>query len=256
MNSFLTMCDRLEAQIRYRHLAVSMDHCIIVFGGKWYHKEPYSILTLWMYNLYTEEWGKHSISSEEITDQWGNAQHRYLAVLAVHSACAVAIGADIYLFGGRGWDHATNALLKLSRKQKGEFSWSCIESKSTPSPRYNHTGWEYTEKLWIFGGVGIHWDHFLNDFGDFTTAGVTNQLLRFDPYSKEWTTPICTGNIPEPRFGHSTTILRGTVWLTGGSDETTMRFGFDDLFNWKWILLFGQRCILVNQSHMEETQSL
>ena len=218
----------IAAPIRNCHLAVCIGHCIIVFGGKRNHK-AYSTHTFSMYNLFTEEWKTHAITPGKFSGQ------------RLHSACAVAIGADVVLLGGHGSNHITtnyitNAVWKLSRNHKGEFSWSCMTSSVSlmkPSPRTCHTGWEYGEKLWMFGGVGTEVCDYLNDNGDFTWRGenevYNNQLLCFDPCCAKWTNPQCSGNIPQPRAGHVSAILGGRVWLTGGFDQSHTRILFNDL---------------------------
>ena len=201
---------------RNNHLAVPIEHCIIVFGGTWGFKQPYGICTIWVYNWYTEAWKKHSASIEEITKQLGN-DAEYLS-LASHSACAAAIGADIFLFGRMehrgGVRFSINPLMKLSRNNQGEFSWSCIKYQSKiRSSRYAYqTGWGYAEKLWIFGGGGVEVDDYLNYNGGFDLTrsyyNYNNQLLCFDPSCEKCTNPQCSGNIPEPRSLHSTAILK------------------------------------------------
>ena len=225
-----------KALTRYGHLAVRMNHCIIVFGGMGMSKRTYSIHTLWMYNMYTEAWEEHSVPLGDLTEHW---EKKFLPEVkgvspAIQFACAVAIGADIFVFGGMCVvghtelsTYVSNGLFKLGRKHRGEFSWSCIKYRSkvhSPSPRFYHTGWEYAEKLWIFGGKGPTNDGYLNDNGDFM-GPYNNQFLCFDPLCEKWTNPPCSGNIPEPRCDHFTAILRDTVWLTGGINDTKL---FDD----------------------------
>ena len=74
----------------------------------------------------------------------------------VRGACAATIKQHIYMFGG--WDlksaDTTNDLWKLSSKN-GCFNWSKIEfppDVRLPSPRFDHSGWEYANCLWVFGG--------------------------------------------------------------------------------------------------------
>ena len=63
------------------------------------------------------------------------------------------IGTDVYLFGVKE-DHLSS-MWKLKRDRKGCFSWNKVYVNEEPSYRCHMTGWEYAEKVWIFGGYGI-----------------------------------------------------------------------------------------------------
>ena len=202
-----------EARKRFDHVAVRLDHYIVVLGGSWLRddvKEPLPLNVIWMYNLYTEQWIKHRIPVIKMvpppTDQ----------------GCAAMIDSDIYMFGGNisKLKTQTNALCKLSRTLNACFEWSKIEVLSkakSPSPRSQHSGWEYDGKLWTFGGWSKSPIGFLNDHGDydFQTRG-NNQLLCFDPTSQEWRNPKCSGSVPQPVAGHAATIIADNVWQFGG----------------------------------------
>ena len=206
----------------FGHVAVQMGHYVLVFGGGRY-SEMYIALplhTIWKYNLYTEWWSKHEIASWQRTPP------------VCYWACAVAIGSGVYMFDGRKWAgcSAADALWKLATTSEGNMFWSRIvisDKKNVPSQRRKHTGWEYKDKLWVFGGVAESPVGYLHDFGDFVGT-CTNQLLCFDPSKPEWTNPKCTGSVPTPRAEHATTEVNDKVWLYGGSNEYTTCF--DDLY--------------------------
>ena len=126
------------------HVAVRLSNCIFVFGGEFMDekKGPLSLRAIWMYNLYTEQWRKHVIP------------YRNLAPPPSRDSCAVAVGSDIYMFGGYLYrDGDTNSLWKLTISATGCFVWSQIIDKNqekTPSPRSDHSGWEYAGKVWPF----------------------------------------------------------------------------------------------------------
>ena len=200
------------------HVAVRLDHYILVFGGV--HGERCSF-PIWMYNLYTEQWSTHwSLQTEHGPSQMVNA-------------CAVAITDDVYMFGGRDpvTDYWSNTLWKLSKSLKGLFTWCKVRTKNMnlPSPRDRFTGWEYAGNLWIFGGRGDLPDGYLNDHGEISTRGITrnNQLLCFNPSSEEWTNPECSGQVPTPRGAHATATIRDKVWLYGGYHFPTV---LDDFY--------------------------
>ena len=148
-------------------------------------------------------------------------------------ACEVAIRTDIYMFGGtmnsKGTEE-TNDLWKLSISQ-GSFKWSKIDFQhdmKLPAPRVNHSGWEYAECLWVFGGTGYTWhNNYLCDHGIFSLR-LNNQLICFNPSTKVWTNPQCFGAVPSPRYNPKTTIIKDKVWLFGGQNEFFV--GCEDFF--------------------------
>ena len=193
------------------HAAVCVENHIIVLGG---NDENYVSLpchNIWMYNVYTEQWGKHVIRNGKD------------APPGTDNPCAVVIKGDIYMFGG--WLPAdtihTNALWRLSRTPERCFEWSkgiARTEKKTPSPRECHSGWEYKGQLWTFGGLGIPLVDYLNDHGNFigNDIGENNQLLCYDPLSEHWRSLNPSGTIPEPRSEHASTIIGDKVWIYGG----------------------------------------
>ena len=196
------------------HVAVCLEHRVLVFGG-WDFKV--SQRTIWAYNLYIEKWRKHEIPRQQRTPP------------SCYRACAVAIGADVYMFDGRdltGRPSADDALWKLaSRSPEGNMFWSRIvieNNMQVPSYRQDHSGWAYQGKLWVFGGVAELSAGQYHKFGQFSDVGhfcrYTNQFLCFDPSNTEWTNPNCTGSVPIPRRQHATTLVNDKVWLYGGKD--------------------------------------
>ena len=176
-----------------------------------------------MYNLYTEQWRKYEIPNKKRVPP------------SVAKACAATIGEDVYMFGGMYLDISmkTNALWKLSKTPQDSFNLSEIEFQDNaklPTPRYEHSGWEYADMLWVFGGSGKRPSklrtEYINDHGDFT-QGVNNQLLCYDPSSQTWTNPRCLGAVPSPRADINTTIIEHQVWLFGGYSKMVT---FEDFF--------------------------
>ena len=224
----MKMPDGYEARKRSCHMAVKQDHCIVVFGGFQDPRRPSEneflspdMHTIWMYNLFTEQWKRQKVSNLK------------MAPPCVGNTCAVVIGRDTFMFGGRmimirkqnKTESVTNALWILHKMPQGCFSWRLINSQSkqkSPSPRFSHTGWEFAEKLWVLGGSTKHTDEYLNEHGDFTSDKYikTNQLLCFDPSSGEWINPECTGDIPEPHSDQPTTKIWDKVWMLGKKHRT------------------------------------
>ena len=130
-----------------------------------------------------------------------------------------------------GTDIPIESLWKLTKTSKQRFICREIDftftRKKIPSPRCNHAGWEYSGRLWTFGGFALTpVCHEWNDHGDFVNF-CTNQLLCFNPQSKQWTNPKCYGSVPAPREKHATTSFGDKVWLFGGKNRGVV---FDELF--------------------------
>ena len=234
----------------YGHVAINMGHYILVFSGRSLNNHSYIPLhVIWMYNVYTEQWRKHVIPQ------------RQTVPAERHSACAMAIGSDVYMFGGHLHRECriTNSLWKLAMDPKGSFDWSKIvitNKKKTPSSRAFHTGWEYAEELWTFGGLGGSPAGFLNEYGKFVHGGCNNQLLCFNPSNEEWTNPQCHGMVPEPRAYHATTINQNKVWLYGGWASGIVCHDLHELnmHSCIWTLIQTQQMQL--QAHMSCTLSM
>ena len=174
----------------YKHCAVCLGHCVVVLGGI----------------------GETRVDAPE----------------PFRSAIAAATNGTIYTFGGVD-QSVRNALWTLTRT--GEcFTWTFLKpkcDKESPSPKTAHTGWEYTGNLWTFGGTGPSQWGYLNDHGDFASTR-NNQLLCFDTNSDKWINPQCYGNVPSPRWGHASAIIKNKVWIIGGFESTHR--ADDDMF--------------------------
>ena len=201
------MSDETGPHEIYGHVAVRLDQYIIAFGGE-VNDELLSIRIIWMYNLYTEKWKKHTIpSSSEAPATFYNKNS------------AVAIGSDVYMFDGRQASEDPNDALWMLTTLEENIYWERVISNSTPSHRWRHSGWEHEGQMWIFGGKCK------------ATKGYCNEFLCFDPSTKEWTTPKCSGSVPTPRGDHATTQVKDKVWLFGGRNWVFHnQYICDDLF--------------------------
>ena len=210
--------------LRFSHMAVQLDHYILVLGGTWVddideeEEKALPLHEIWVHNLYSEQWRKHVMPDQKT------------APPGTVDATATVIGSDTYMFGGwmiRDDDHErqgttdfSNALWKLSKTSNGGFAWQQIKSmckEKSPSPRYDHSAWEFENNLWIIGGrlpLSVNQSDYLNDHGDCEEDN--NQLLCFDLSSGEWTNPRCFGDTPEPCAGHGMSIIRARAWFFGG----------------------------------------
>ena len=193
-----------EPELYCGNAAVQMNSSIFVFGGQRTISKNIPLQKIWAFNAYTEHWKQHVISAD------------LTAPPETVYACAVAIEPDIYMFGGVHSHKVQNGLWKLSITSETErFDWSKTKFQrhvKLPSPRYQHSGWEYQRCLWVFGGCGESCTSpgYLNDLGD-STGFVNNQLLCYNPSNHSWTNPECFGANPSPRFAQCSTIMMHKV---------------------------------------------
>ena len=202
------------------HSTVQLDNFLIILGGSQHHDDDLQFTrVIWMYNLHTEEWRQQVIPQHEI-DKNGAPE-------PFCGAVAVAINGTIYTFGGKSYgkyadsNRYRNALWTLSKGNTGYFTWNFKgqRDKASPSPRSGHTGWEYAGKLWVFGGKGPSQESYLNDHRDIPgrhNCTMNNQLFCYNPNIQKWTNPQCFGDVPSPRSGHASTIIKHKVWIFGG----------------------------------------
>ena len=237
-------------ETRYEHQAVHMGHCIVVFGGirdDWDSGTKYfSYLDIWMYNLFTEQWQKY-ICSNKMAPPKGQIR-----------SCVVAIGTDIYLFGGKStcissWEPYNNELWKLTNTVEESFNWKEIAAhtkENTPSPRAFHSGWAYEGKLWFFGGEGPSPTGYLNPYNDdfhlfqgFSDYFENNQLLCFHPSEQRWCCVKQSGAVPSPRCSHAATVMeeKHKAWVYGGNSCQTDQYFYDlhalELSSFTWTLI-------------------
>ena len=210
------------------HTAVRLNHFIMVLGGSTrtnIHPFQDNSYTVWLYNIFLEEWKKYQIPKNK-------------RVPKLDRSCGIVIREDVIIFGGKGvlTNIISNELWKLTWNTNDSFEWNRILVKhqtKTPSPRTEHSGWEYDGKLWTFGGFGPSINDYLNEHGNMQTYSmddgnyVNNQLFHFNPVSNEWTNLQCFGTVPSPRERHATTVRGGKLWLYGGDNVDKY---FDELY--------------------------
>ena len=182
------------------HVAVRLnDHivvmCLKLFSEHYVRTANKYIQVIWMYNLWTEQWKKYSIPTEEEPPP--------------SECCAVALASDIYIFGGVERSRRQGYMTTLWKLTDTELCTIQVQSGTkTPSPRAGHCGWEHGGKMWIFGGHGLSpvGDVFLNDYGDFEpwnsnvdAGGYSNQFFSYDPSMNIWENVKPSGKIPLPR---------------------------------------------------------
>ena len=207
---------------RRSHMAVLFHGRIVVFGGlvniytDSMDIDAFESNVIWTYKLDSDRWEKFVINSEDMPPP-------------LVCACVVAIGSKIYVHGGcvgklefeYPWN-LTNKTWELTKLPQHGFKWHEIKFENeshAPSPRQGHSGWEYHQKMWTYGGHGVHPDGYIKNaranfefhFNDIE-AGFNNQLLCFDPAHEEWSDIGSTGAVPPPGFP-GISLTGNTVWL-------------------------------------------
>ena len=246
-----TLEEKMEAPLLFDYVTVKLQNYVLVFAGKSMMEDISSKEVrhfIWSYNLYTDQWRKYRIPASESTPDM------------VQGASAVAIGTDVFMFGGRcpalwpyfSWNH----LWKLTINKNRYFRWTKIPEKANseiPSHRSGHSAWEYKAKMWVFGGLGIPpflGTGYLNEHGDFT-KGYNNQLLCYDSCCNTWTNPECLGAVPSPRGKHATASVRDKVFLFGGYQSTSLGdFFVMNMNSLSWTM------IKTNQPHPEPRKAM
>ena len=248
----------MKAPVLWEHVAVNLQNYVLVFAGRCTPvmediKSEDVRRFIWSYNLYTDHWRKYQIPESKSTPD------------AVYKASAVAIGTDVYQFGGSclGGGYS-NDLWRLTINKNSYFTWTKMPENAksqTPSNRFRHSAWEYKGKMWVFGGNGISPSQgFLNEHGDLINP-YNNQLLCYDPCSNTWSNPKCLGTVPSPRQLHATSIIGDKVFLFGGFQSNALgdffMMNMDALF---WTMLitnqpypgpcFGMSLTSVTANHL------
>ena len=111
----------MEGKVPYvkKHIAVTLDHYIVVMGGIDSETGQVNAHSVWLYNLFLEQWQKYEIPKKK------QAPDNLIR------ACGVVIGKDIITFGGetRTQETKSNELWKLTRNTNDSFEWNRILSE-------------------------------------------------------------------------------------------------------------------------------
>ena len=138
------MADITEPSISclQNHVAFGLKDTIVIITSRetffkpWPEEVDTWMLEIWVYNLWTERWGKYSLPQGKTL-----SKPYYLH--------CVAIGSVMYMLGRLG------KLWKLTRSSDGTFDINTLNQDNhskVPSPRHGLCSWEYGDKMWIFVG--------------------------------------------------------------------------------------------------------
>lgn len=119
------------------------------------------------------------------------------------------LGPKVLVFGGQVEGFFFNDLVAfdLNTLTHAHPRWELInpvDGNEPPPSRTNHVAIAHNDKLYIFGGTnGVDW---------------FNDIWRFDPVTRTWTKLQCSGFVPEPREGHSASLVGDVIYVFGGRD--------------------------------------
>ena len=228
---------------RKGHMAVKVPGQIVLFDGEDIVTENIngtvhhitvnmiSMREIWVYHLDIDRWLKTALPETHVVPP------------PTACACAVVIGSQIYMHGGAilvelAKPKITGALWKLTNTAE-VITWSEMKfrnKKSIPSPRLAHAGWEYEDKLWIFGGWGLRPENYMfnddsedsNDNNDDDNGKISNnQLACYNLNNHEWKIVQVWGAAPSPRESHAVAKIKDHIWLYGGRVKNEI---YDDLY--------------------------
>eukprot|EP00602_Paraphysomonas_sp_CaronLab_P000197 CAMPEP_0185031222 /NCGR_PEP_ID=MMETSP1103-20130426/18569_1 /TAXON_ID=36769 /ORGANISM="Paraphysomonas bandaiensis, Strain Caron Lab Isolate" /LENGTH=252 /DNA_ID=CAMNT_0027566671 /DNA_START=41 /DNA_END=796 /DNA_ORIENTATION=- len=103
-----------------------------------------------------------------------------------------------------------------------------IVNGKSPSGRGGNSAVYIDGKLIVFGG------HFLESEGKFEYL---NETWVFDIEKVAWQLVKCSGELPAPRYGHSTHVIGSRMFIFGGKGRNGMLKDvmFLDLMEWIWV---------------------
>ncbi|BFZ07987.1 hypothetical protein BsWGS_11026 [Bradybaena similaris] len=150
-----------------------------------------------------------------------------------HSATYDPTMRCIYIFGGSKnakWFHDVYMF------DLDENKWTLVKASGKAPTRAYHSTTLYRHELWIFGGVFPRPDP--------QPDGCDNEVHIFSPVMENWYKPIVTGEKPQPRSGHSATLINDLLVIFGGWD---FPYCYNDLcildlttVDWSSPKVFGQ----------------
>lgn len=173
----------------------------------------------------------------EVDPETGAVHMLEAAIQERYSHSATIVGDSMFVFGGKNFFVRINELYEFSFVTK---AWTFIRASGTaPSPRSSHTGVEYKDSLFIFGGLFSQPpapDRFFND------------LFEYIPGSKKWV-PWKTGpegpdsDMPPPMSNHTAVVVGHSMLVFGGFTgteklDTLYKFNFDTR-KWKLVHVEG-----------------
>ncbi|OMJ94181.1 hypothetical protein SteCoe_2663 [Stentor coeruleus] len=197
-------------QSRFGHSSVVCQDKLIIFGGWNGH---ITLNDVWVYSFATDRWSEISSSSSI------SARYRHVAI---------SLGNSMFVFGGVNKE-------QVRFNDTYEFNvnsqyWVKVDTQRNPSPRTFHRAVVLDGFLYVLGGFdGARKNDmfrlYLNQLSPEDEIE-SNPLLTTNHIEDNelcWKEIECVGKNYSARTGHCAINLLGTIYVFGGTDETTRR---------------------------------
>lgn len=174
---------------RYSHTAVAVGSLVYCFGG-------FNADLRWLDDLY-------ALDTERRRWVWLPERGTKPSPRAAHSC--VKYGSKLVFFGGNDGMGLYNDLHTFDTKTN---EWERVDvAGSSPAPRTGHGAAVLGDRMFVFGGTtGLGGDTY-------------NDLYVLDMASWAWYRPSFEGTPPEPRGGHSCTMIGDQLFVFGGNNN-------------------------------------
>lgn len=126
-------------------------------------------------------------------------------------SAAVAVGEDIYVFGGILANESSKCTSSLYCLNTKNLVWTKFgNEKNCPMERCGASIVYYKENLYIYGGRN--------------GRELFSDVYRFDLKRKEWTKVTTKGKTPAPRTNHTSNVIGNKMYVFGGEIDSSHGF--------------------------------
>lgn len=191
----------LQPSAREGHAAVEVGNKIFVFGGCVQGIRCFNDVHI--FDTDTLTWSQEPFTGDAPEPRGGHS--------------ATLVGTDIFVFGGASSETTYGDAYKLDLIQRHWTRAVASGCPAVPSRRTNHAAIADSHgRIYIVGGYDAD-SNFLNDMWILNVyAGNADKWEDADSFPIVWEKPAPTGQVPEPREGHSLTLVDRKLVLFGG----------------------------------------
>jgi len=191
----------LQPSAREGHAAVEVGNKIFVFGGCVQGIRCFNDVHI--FDTDTLTWSQEPFTGDAPEPRGGHS--------------ATLVGTDIFVFGGASSETTYGDAYKLDLVQRHWTRAMPSGCPAVPSRRTNHAAIaDIHGRIYIVGGYDAE-SNFLNDVWILNVyAGNADNWEDSGTFPIVWEKPATTGQAPEPREGHSLTLVDRKLVLFGG----------------------------------------